>query len=111
MIFTAYLAQEDARDDEQSISQVEECWYPTVYFYDLDADKVVWKIQGAEAFIGMTDTRKVFVFGNKIWHCLDYKIYRDLKDSNPDYIRFQDYSSSIKEMDYMQQPILDDDEG
>ena len=107
LIFTAYLSENSDQAEDGQVT-VQECWYPTVYFYDLNQDKVTWKVQGMEAFISLTSCRKAYFFTNKIWKSLNHKLYSELRESNPDYIRFQEYSSSVYEMDYMQPPILDE---
>ena len=39
------------QQDADTKSYVSDCWYPTIYFYDLTLNKVVWEIFGAEVFI------------------------------------------------------------
>ena len=38
-------------DIEAVENPVSECWYPTIFFFDLKKNKVVWEIFGAELFI------------------------------------------------------------
>ena len=55
MVFTAYMQEEayskDLSPDSNDAPNVSDCWYPTIFFYDLELNKVVWEIFGAEKFI------------------------------------------------------------
>ena len=60
VVFTAYLRQEfyskDAEDQglqADDSNTIEQCWYPTIFFYDLRENKIVWEIFGAEIFVGV----------------------------------------------------------
>ena len=51
LVFTAFLREEfHSKEDieEDRPNTIENCWYPTIFFYDLDENKVVWEIFGAE---------------------------------------------------------------
>ena len=51
LVFTAFLKEEFYSKDENEDNRpntIENCWYPTIFFYDLDENKVVWEIFGAE---------------------------------------------------------------
>ena len=51
LVFTAFLKEEfysRENEEENQSNPVENCWYPTIFFYDLDKNKVVWEIFGAE---------------------------------------------------------------
>lgn len=74
MVFTAYLQEEVYSKDQEDFGggdktepRVSECWYPTIFFFDLDRQRVVWEIFGAEKFIGMDKKKKVSVLTNEIW--------------------------------------------
>ena len=49
IVFTAFL-QETFYSKEGVIEGncVTECWYPTIFFYDLKQNRTVWEIFGAE---------------------------------------------------------------
>ena len=72
LVFSAYLLQEKVsnefreEEDFSRESSVEPCHYPTVFFYDLDKQRIVWEIFGAEMFINITKS-KVCVLTNEIW--------------------------------------------
>ena len=46
---------------------VDRCWYPTIFFHDLEKRRIVWEIYGAEQFISINAGRKVSVLTCKIW--------------------------------------------
>ena len=51
IVFTAYLSEEFYSKDEQAHNgenTVSECWYPTIFFYDLQSNCTQWEIFGAE---------------------------------------------------------------
>ena len=54
LVFTAFFKEEfyskdnDNDDEEHESNAVDKIWYPTIFFYDLDKNKVVWEIVGAE---------------------------------------------------------------
>ena len=73
-MFTAFLQEKyhskEAMDAEEA-NPSEESWYPTIFFFDLKQNKVVWEIFGAEVFIGIDFFKKVTVLTNEIWIEID----------------------------------------
>ena len=69
LVFTAYMAERFMSKESEDIEDnpVEPCWYPTIFFYDLRKDKVVWEIFGAELFIQIDKKLKVTVLINEVW--------------------------------------------
>jgi len=59
VVFTAYLAESlvsNQIDEANYFSDLEvrPCWYPTIFFYDLNENRTIWQIFGAEQFICVT---------------------------------------------------------
>ena len=52
-------------------------WYPTIYFYDIESNQVVWEIFGAEQFININKDG-VTLLTNEIWNKLTGEKYKEL---------------------------------
>lgn len=50
VVFTAYMQEQFMSKDEWdgSDNKVSDCWYPTIFFYDIFSNKTRWEIFGAE---------------------------------------------------------------
>ena len=83
-------------------------WYPTIYFYDMEKGKIVWRIFGAEIFLKINHKQNAMVFSNRIWTKLNASEYGDLKEQDPEFSRFSEFSCCILEIEYMQREILSD---
>ena len=105
IVFTAYLYEESYGDKGKT--EVTDCWYPTVFFHDLEQNKIFWRVFGAEVFIQMTKNNKVFILSNRIWKKIDKKVYDELVDSSENFSRFQEFHSSVFEINYMEKAIND----
>lgn len=60
------LDQPDFGDNAEDRIKVEGSYYPTVFFHDLDKQRIVWEIFGAEMFINI-NKNKVCVLTSEIW--------------------------------------------
>lgn len=103
MVFTAYLSEEfiAKNNDGANSNQVTSNWYPTIFFYDLFQNKVVWEIFGAEQFISIDKSNNILVLTNEIWTEKDYEDYQRRKDENPDdFCRHWDFDSYIWKLKY-----------
>ena len=116
LIFTAYMLEgktssqlawekeskekegKDTNDDKESNQsedkEVKDSHFPTIYFYDLEKQKVEWEILGAEVFCSFIDNQKsVFYLTNPVWHSWDeYEINEYLEGDKSWY---DEHKSSI----------------
>ena len=92
---------------ETGVTEVTDCWYPTVFFHDLEQNRIFWRVFGAEVFIQMTKNNKAFILSNRIWKKIDKKTYDELVDSSENFSRFQEFHSSVFEINYMEKEIYD----
>ena len=69
LVFSAYLQEKYTSKENEGIEEnpAKKCWYPTIFFYDLRKDKVVWEIFGAEQFIHIDRKNRVTVLTNEVW--------------------------------------------
>lgn len=79
-MFTAYMqelypSKLAANLDASVENKVVDSWYPTIFFYDLTKNRVVWEIFGAEVFIEIDMFKKVKVLTNEIWIELNKEQY------------------------------------
>ena len=56
----------DQQDGEEP-PNVTKSSYPTIFFFDLDQNRTVWEIFGAEKFISIDKFRRVYLLTNEIW--------------------------------------------
>ena len=90
VVFTAYLQEKFSSKERQESqicddkeNEVTKNWYPTIFFYDLDKNQVVWEIFGSDLFIKITKQNTVFVFTNEFWQKInekDYNLKKELDD-------------------------------
>ena len=73
VVFTAYLKEqfihsewEQHKDDEEMSNEVSECWYPSVFFFDLDEKRTLWEVFGCDQFIKVFK-KKSYVLTNEFW--------------------------------------------
>ena len=61
VVFASYqLAQFENDSSAKGVKN----WYPSIFFHDLDANQVTWKIYGAEIFVCIEDQKTVTVITN-----------------------------------------------
>ena len=89
VVFTAYLQEKFSSKERQESqicddkeNEVTKNWYPTIFFYDLDKNQVVWEIFGSDLFIKITKQNTVFVFTNEFWQKINKKDYNMMKESD-----------------------------
>ena len=101
-MFTAYLLEQSpsfvARDMEHKDNPVRPNWYPSIYFFDLDSQRVSWEIYGAEQFISI-EKNVVMFLANDIWKKMDGKTFKKL-GSEKTFSRHQDYYSYVRKMKF-----------
>ena len=85
IIFTAYYKEQFYskewimnEHEEDEVNEVEVCWYPTTFFYDLEKNCTIWEIFGAEQFIAFIRNRVMYLT-NDMWREIDYNEYEMLK--------------------------------
>ena len=82
IVFTAFLHEdyiskewmellENGRADYNGVA---ECWYPNIFFYDLEQNMTIWEIFGAEQFIRMKNKR-VNYLTNDMWRMISKEEY------------------------------------
>lgn len=59
-----------------------EQWYPTIFFYDLDAKRTVWEIFGSEVFIQITNQKTVYALTNEFWQKIRKSTYDQMKEND-----------------------------
>lgn len=80
VVWTGHLIPEKVsyEFDGPGHSRYKQSWYPTVYFYDLKAQKMAWEVLGADQFVAIRNKTCTFL-RNEIWSKLNRKQYQKLK--------------------------------
>ena len=93
---------------DESENQVRDCWYPTIFFYDLTLNKTVWEIFGAEVFIEIDKQKNVMVLTNEIWNEIDKEDYENLRQHDKwdvdEFSRHRDHDNHIWKVSYLSSP-------
>ena len=95
--------------DAEEANPSEESWYPTIFFFDLKQNKVVWEIFGAEVFIGIDLFKKVTVLTNEIWIEIDSDEFEQQKleseqSGQQQFSRHHEYDNYVWKVNYMSIP-------
>ena len=112
IVFTAYLMQNFVScQHEGNVVKIEDepCWYPTIFFHDLDQQKIVWEIFGAEQFIHIDKNNKVSVLTNEIWTVLDKEAYETevVEAGEENFTRHDEYDNYFWKIRYQTNPDMD----
>ena len=75
VVFTSYMKAK--RISADVFDDPKRCFYPSIFFFNLGQQKIHWQIQGAEIFLGIYDTNKVYYMTNQIWQLKDRSEYRN----------------------------------
>ena len=70
VVFTAWYLQDFSSYEvipQGAVNSHRKCWYPSIFFYCLREQKVIWEIYGAEAYLGSSPTKEVYYISNEIW--------------------------------------------
>ena len=104
-----HIAKEYAKLDANTANGVYDNWYPTIFFFDLQKNCVVWEIFGAEQFIKVDEKTNVYVLTNEVWTYLKEDDYEKLKEENPDdFTRHWEFDSYIWRIKYDTDPYGDE---